>query len=260
MAEQTTIRSKSASRIVPSAWPGTLLALSIASCPLAITCAQTATAVPLDSVVAVVNRQPILSSDVDDDIQLSVLDPVPGGQAEITRQAALDELISRALIQQQIRQEDLPAIQPTPAEVNARLGDIRKQLPVCVRAHCDTDEGWKAFLAAHNLTQARVRIYVRNRMEILRFIEQRFRQGIQISEQQVEAYYHDTLLPQYPVGESVPPLTQVTSRIQEILLEQQVNELFDNWLENLRTQGDVEILDPSLQPADVPPVRGDSSE
>ena len=264
MAEQATIRSKCASRIVRPPWPGILLALLTSSWFALISpdvgFAQVANAAPLDSVVAVVNRQPILSSDIDDDIQLSVLDPAPGAHGVTTRQAALDELISRALIQQQIRQEDLPAIQPSAAEVQARVEEIRRQLPACVRAHCDTGEGWKAFLAAHNLTQARVRIYVRNRMEILRFIEQRFRQGIQISEQQIETYYHDTLLPQYPVGDSVPSLNQVSSRIQEILLEQQVNALFDNWLDNLRSQGDVEILDPSLQSGEVSPVRGDGSE
>ncbi len=212
-------------------------------------CAQTAPEVPLDSVVAVVNRQVILSSDIDDDIQLSVLDPAPGAKDTLTRQRALQELISRALIQQQIRQEDLPAIQPSSSQVTARLEEIRKQLPACVRAHCDTQAGWKAFLAEHDLTQYRVQAYLRNRMEILRFIEERFRQGIQITPQQIENYYHDTLLPQYPAGASVPPLRQVASRIEEILLEQQVNVLFDNWLDNLRGQGNVEIVDPALRAA-----------
>ena len=238
--------------------------LSIAVCLAFVSpipgCAQTGAAVPLDSVVAVVNRQAILSSDIDDDIQLSVLDPAPGAHAVMTRQRALDELISRALIQQQIRREDLPAIEPRGAEVTARLDEIRRQLPACVRAHCETDAGWKAFLAAHNLTQYRVQAYLRNRMEILRFIEERFRQGIQISEQQIETYYHDTLLPQYPAGASVPPLSRVSSRIEEILLEQQVNELFDSWLENLRSQGDVEILDPTLEAAQSPAGAGDGSE
>src|SRR6185437_12575674 len=222
--------------------------------------AQAATTVPLDIVIAVVNGQVILQSDIDDDIQLSVLDPVPGATGALTRQRALEELISRALIQQQIRQEDLPAIQPSEAEVIARLDEIRKQLPTCVRVDCSTDAGWKSFLTAHGLTQYRVEAYLRNRMEILRFIEQRFRQGIQIGEQQIETYYHDTLVPEYPAGTSIPPLKEVSKRIEEILLEQQVNELFDNWLDNLRGQGDVEILDPSLEAARTPAAHGDGSE
>ena len=126
---------------------------------------------------------------------------------------------------------------------------LRKQLPVCVRQNCATDTGWNAFLESHGLTIERVEAYLRYRLEILSFIEQRFRQGIQISQQQIETYYHDTLLPQYAPGERIPPVDQVASRIQEILLEQQVNMLFDTWLNNLRQQGDVEVLDPDLTPS-----------
>jgi hypothetical protein len=44
-------------------------------------------------------------------------------------------------------------------------------------------------------------------------------------------------------------LDQVAPRIQEILLQQQVNAMFDGWLDSLRKQGEVEILDPSLETA-----------
>jgi hypothetical protein len=94
-----------------------------------------------------------------------------------------------------------------------------------------------------------VEAFVGYQLEILNFIEQRFRQGIQISQQQIEDYYHQTLLPQYKLGETAPSLDQVAPRIQEILLEQQVNVLFDNWLNSMRQQGDVEVLDPALQAA-----------
>jgi peptidyl-prolyl cis-trans isomerase SurA len=206
----------------------------------------------LDRVVAVVNKHVILASDLDDEIRLSVLDPNTVHQVEITRQQALDQLISRALIEQQIRQQDIESIEPSQEDVDARLHEIRTELPICVRQNCASDAGWKAFLAAHGLTAERVEAYLRYRLEILRFIEQRFRQGIQISPQQIETYYHDTLLPQYAPDETVPPLDQVTPRIQEILLQQQVNQLFDNWLTDLRRQGDVEVLDPELAPQPAP--------
>ncbi len=217
---------------------------------------SSASPVVLDRAVAVVNKHVILASDLDDEIRLSVLDPNTVLQVEITRQQALDQLISRALIEQQIRQQDIEAIEPPQSEVDARLHEIRTELPVCARQNCASDAGWKAFLAAHGLTAERVESYLRYRLEILRFIEQRFRQGIQISPQQIETYYHDTLMPQYAPGETIPPLAQVAPRIQEILLQQQVNQLFDNWLTDLRRQGDVEVLDsdlaPQLAPAPAP--------
>ena len=211
--------------------------------------------VVLDRVVAVVNNQAILSSDIDEEIRLSVLDAGMGGPGVLTRKHALDQLIGRALIQQQIRQQDAQAAGPSQAEVDARLLEIRKEIPACVRQNCASDTGWKAFLAVHGLTEERVETYLRYRLEILSFIEQRFRQGIRISPQEIQTYYHDTLLPQYANGEPAPALDKVAPRIEEILLQQQVNVLFDGWLNNLRKQGEVEVLDPALATPEAP---GDS--
>jgi hypothetical protein len=205
----------------------------------------------LDRIVAVVNNHAILSSDLDDEIRLSVLDPGRGGLGALTRQRALEQLIGRALIQQQIRQEDEQAVDPSQTEVDARLIEIRRELPACVRANCATDAGWNAFLAAHGLSAERVETYLRFRLEILSFIERRFRQGIQISPQEIATYYHDTLLPQYTAGEAIPSLDKVSPRIEEILLQQRVNAMFDDWLRNLRKQGDVEVLDPALEPPET---------
>jgi peptidyl-prolyl cis-trans isomerase SurA len=211
---------------------------------------QAASPVVLDRVVAVVNKKAILASDLDDEIRLSILEPRRGG-GELTPQRALQQLISRTLIDQQMRQEDAQVNKPSQADVNARIEEIRKELPACRPVNCTTDAGWQAFLAEHGLTADRVQAYIRYRLEILSFIERRFRQGIQISQQQVESFYHDTLLPQYKPGENAPELSQLASRIQELLLQQQVTTLFDSWLKNLRQQGDVEVLDPSLETADA---------
>jgi peptidyl-prolyl cis-trans isomerase SurA len=208
--------------------------------------------VVLDRVVAVVNNQAILQSDLDEEMRLSVLEPNMPGRGPETPESALRRLISRALIRQQIREEDAQTAEPTSKQVNERIDDLRHQLPACVRAHCATAAGWKTFLTAHNLTESAVRNYLQNRLEILNFIELRFRQGIHISQQEISDYYQDTLLPQYLVGEPTPPLKQVAPRISEILLQQKVNQLFSGWLDNLRQQGEVEVLAPELEAAAQP--------
>ena len=211
--------------------------------------AGTTDTITLDRVIAVINRQVILQSDLEDEMQLSVLDPSTIGNARDTKQQALDRLISRTLIQQQIQQENIPAAEPTPAEIAARLKEIRTDLPACVRADCASDDGWKEFLAHHELSPARVDKYLRNRLQILSFIELRFRQGIRITPEEIETYYRETLLPQYPSGQTPLPLQQVSTRIEEILLQQRVNALFDTWLSNLRTQGQIQVLDSTLERA-----------
>jgi hypothetical protein len=118
--------------------------------------------------------------------------------------------------------------------------------------NCASDTGWNAFLTAHGITAAEVQSYMRMRLEILGFIENRFRQGIRIAPSEIEDYYKKTLIPQYPKGETPPSLDSVAPRIEEILLQQQVTALFVAWLENLRKQGDVEVLDPAFLSASSP--------
>ena len=213
----------------------------------------------LDRVVAVVNNHAILSSDIADALRYSILDPESGNGGSLKPRDAMEQLVSRSLIQQQITEEDATLAQPSDAQVQARIQQIRRDLPICVREHCESDTGWEAFLLAHELTEAEVVRYERMRLQILGFIETRFRQGIRISDEDTEAYYRQTLLPQYARGGgSAPPLAEVAPRIQEILLQQQVNLLFTSWLDSLRKQGDVEVLDPALEsPQDAQTKTGD---
>jgi hypothetical protein len=212
--------------------------------------------VTLDRVVAVVNERAILASDLSDEIRLSVLEPNARNSGNETPQAALQRLISRSLIRQQIREEDAQTIRPTADEVATRIADLRKNLPICLLENCTSDAGWSAFLMEHGLTQRRVELYMRARLEILRFIEMRFRQGIRIPQEDIQAYYDKTLLPQYPAGEKAPPLAQVAPRIEEILLQERVSALFTGWLDNLRKQGEVEVLDPTLEATATPTNAG----
>jgi hypothetical protein len=229
---------------------------AMASIPVLAQQPQSASPVVLDRVVAVVNNQAILASDLDTEMRLAVLDPGRVGRGALTPQRALQQLISRALIEQQVRQEDIDATEPTQEEVAARLGEIRKELPACVRQNCASEDGWKTFLASHDLTPEGVESYLRHRLEVLAFIELRFRQGISISHEEIETYYHDTLVPQYAAGEKIPPLDQVAPRIAEILLQQKVNVLFSGWLDNLRKQGEIEVLDPALEANEAPAKQG----
>jgi hypothetical protein len=230
------------------AWPQRLLPIFAFAvfAQLSSMAQQSSEPVVLDRVVAVVNDRAILESDVKEETRLAVLEPSGAEGRPENPQAALQRLISRTLIRQQIREEDEQTALPTPDEVASRIAEIRKELPICVREDCATDPGWQAFLSRHDLTQQQVESYLRDRLATLRFIEERFRQGVRVSQDEIATYYRDTLLPQYQPGQTVPPLEQVAPRIQEILLQQHVNTLFGDWLDNLRKQGQVEVLDHSL--------------
>ena len=202
----------------------------------------------LDRVIAVVNNQVVLESDLDLEIRLFHLLPI-NDRRDSSPPKALERLTTRALIEQQILQEDPHGLEIAPRDLEDSLAELRQNLPACKHRDCNSPAGWSDYLSTLGLTSERVTAYWSHRMAVLRFIEERFRSGIRIEPEEIQKYYHETLAPQYAKPDEVPPLASVSPRIQEILLQQRVNALFNDWLKSLRDQGQVEILDPELASA-----------
>ena len=128
-------------------------------------------------------------------------------------------------------------------ELDAQLMTLRKDIPACKQYHCETDAGWKKYLGDHGFTVEEFRERWRQRMELLKFIEVRFRNGIRISDDEIKAYYEKTMLPEYAKRNATPPkLETISPRIEEVLLQQQVGNLLRDWLTSLRAQGRVRIM------------------
>ena len=213
----------------------------------------------LDRVVAVVNNQVILESDLELETRIFHLLPI-GDAADYTAPKALERLITRALIEQQIVLEDPHGMEVDAQQVEESLKELRQSLPACKRRDCESANGWQTYLLTLGLTPDRVQSYWSDRMAILRFIEQRFRSGIRISPEEIEKYYRNDLLPRYAKPSDAPALQKLSPRIQEILLQQQVNALMNDWLKSLQSQGQVEVLDASLRGSvTAAPTKVDSS-
>ena len=206
-------------------------------------------ATELDRVVAVVNNQAILASDLDFEMHVFKLLPI-GSRRDLTPASSLERLTTRALIEQQILQQDPHGMDVSPKDLNDSLDELRQNLPACKQRDCSTEAGWAAYLATLGLTPDRVADYWAHRMAVLRFIEMRFRSGIRVTPEEIAAYYKDSLVPKYAKPEDAPPLEKISPRIQEILLQQRVNLLLNDWLKSLQDQGQVEILDPALRKPD----------
>ena len=199
--------------------------------------------VVLDRVVANVDGQAILASDVDDEMRFSALQPEFEPPSDRTPQKALNRVIDRALIDQQ------RALQPGVAvisqkEVDDAVAAMRKQIPVTAQFNCETAAGWQAFLAAHGFTPKEVEERVRERLGILKFIDVRFGVATQVSNDDVRKYYDQVLAPELKKDNAeAPDFRTVAARIREILRQQQVSSMIDVWLKNLRAEGQVQILD-----------------
>jgi parvulin-like peptidyl-prolyl isomerase len=198
--------------------------------------------VSLDRVVAVVNGDLILESELEAEERFSAFQPISEPQP-ISRERLIERLIDRELILERLRlQPDAPI---TDEQVDAQLATLRKTIPECAVYQCETDAGWAKFIADQGFTLEEVRERWRVRMEVLQFVEERFRMGIRIQQSEIDDYYKKTLVPAFQQRNATPPAeATVADRIQEVLLQQQVTALLDDWLKALRAQGSVQIVKP----------------
>jgi hypothetical protein len=200
--------------------------------------------VVLDRVIGVINGDVLLESDVKEELRFAALEPFAVSPGSDTLKRAARRLANRTLILQQLKEQQGLGIKITDEQVQQALMDLRTHLPVCRRYKCTSEEGWKAFLAANDLTEAEVFAHWKQRLAILKFIDIRFRSGIRISNEEIEAYYQKSILPVFERQKEKPPtLAEISPRIQEILLQQHVNVLLQDWLKSLREEGSVQILD-----------------
>ena len=197
----------------------------------------------LDRVVAIVNGDLILDSDVDEERRFAAFDPYRDASARFTRERAIERLINRDLIRQQIKlqpQDEIPD-----ADVTKEIEQLRRTIPACQRYNCGSKAGWDRFLADQGFTEATLFARWKLRMETLEFISERFQSGVNITPEQIKAYYRNTMLPEYARQHATPPkLETISGQIEEVLLQRQVSNLLVDWLQSLRAQGSVVVLHP----------------
>lgn len=199
----------------------------------------------VDRMVAVVNKQVILQSELDDAahieflLQGKPLSAVTGPEMD----AVLDRLIDQALLQQQI--VDNSVLEFATDEVANQIRDVRSNIPGATE-----DEKWLAMLAAYGVNEHDVALHIDAQLRILKFIDLRFRTLARADRASVANYYNQKLIPELrKQGAAEPPLSQVSDRIEEILTEQRINELLNSWLQALRSQANIEKMNIASQSA-----------
>lgn len=198
----------------------------------------------VDRVVAIVNGQIVLDSDVNEELRFEAIQPYPNAAgAQPTRSREIERLINRDLILQQARLQT--EIDITTADADKEILGLRKTLPGCKNGACATDAGWADYLRSKGFSVPEFRTRWRERMNVLAFIQERFGAGTIVTEGQVREFYQNTMLPQYKKAHAKPaPLPSVEPRIREILQQQQVSSLLRDWLQSLRAQGSITVLHP----------------
>jgi hypothetical protein len=143
------------------------------------------------------------------------------------------------LLEQQISKE--ADLDPDSEELKGALTDLQKQLPEAA-----TEDGWKRLLSSYGLTQQDVEEHLTSQMRVLRFVDLRFRDLVRVDKTAVETYYQQKFVPEMRQrGATEPPaVSEVSAKIEKILVEQRIDEMLDRWLEALRGQAHIQRMLP----------------
>ena len=204
----------------------------------------------LDRIVATVNQKPILASDLDDAAHFEALQrgTLPGAM-EINRRAVLNRVIERELICQQMPD----TFEPTQEAIENHIREIRTQFPTA-----KSDVAWSDLLASFGFDDSSLRDDVRLQLKVVHFLDVRLRPTVRVESEEVSDYYSKTLVPRLKAaGATAEPMDKLKDKIQEVLLQQKMTEVFDAWVANLKSQGSIRVLDPELStPTSAAPDKG----
>ena len=146
--------------------------------------------------------------------------------------ATLEHVRERLTYQVLLSQEETP-VSADQAECERmaaeRLAALRKEFA--------RPEDFQAALQELGMTEPQVLARIAQQELTLRLIDQRLRPAALPSDDEVADYYHRTFLPDFQKqngGAAAPPLSEVESQIREVLTQKRINELLDQWIEELK--------------------------
>lgn len=203
----------------------------------------------VDRVVAVVDEDPILDSDIERVVHLGLLPEVVGESAAAGRRRALDLAIEQKL---RLHEVDRFGFEETPlALLDRQMEETRSRFP--------SEGAFRAELARLGLDETSLRQLLARQLSVLAYVEERLGPRVFVSVDDIGHYYNEELLPQLArdgvAPTDIPALESVRESIRAVLRERRLNEEIDRWTADLRGKADVvDYLDREARP--LPPVVG----
>lgn len=198
----------------------------------------------VDRIVAVVDEDPILLSDIRRAVAFGLVEAIPGEDPTRRDRRVLDGLIDQRLRLHEVERHDFSPIPPE--EVDRQVERIR--------AGFDDPAELRRNLERLGLNDDGLALLVARQLRVLIYVEKRLGPRVFIRTEDIRAYYDDVLTPEMARrGQEPPPLVEVREGIRDILYEKEINAEIDAWTEELRLEADVvDYLDRAA--TGLPPV------
>lgn len=187
----------------------------------------------IDRIAVTVGKHAIKLSDIDRDLRVTeFLNRKPLSLNSNARRAAAERLIDQVLIRDEIEQARYA--RPADSDVETLLNRIRQERFEASDARLQQE------LAAYGLTEDQLRQQLLWQLEVLRFIDQRFRSGVLVTDDDVRSYYEQhraDLALENPQNASLEALEP---KIRQSLEGERINQNFAQWLEEARQRNRIQ--------------------
>jgi len=190
-------------------------------------CASASPAVVLDRVAVVVNQHVIKSSDIDRAVRLTDFlnnERVANNAAE--KKKAADRLIDQEVIRTEVATGRYS--RPPEKDAEALLAQIRRE------RFGGSETRLKQALGQYGITEDELRAQLLWQLTVLRFINERFRPGVLISDDEIRNYYEQHR------SSFRGTLESASSAIRTSLEGEQINQQFETWLQGARGRATIE--------------------
>ena len=197
-----------------------------------------------DRVMAVVDEDPILASELERVIALGLVQPLPGEEDVKFRRRILNGLVEERL---RFHEIDRFGFEQVPVDmIEKHVAQIRARFP--------SEEAYRKTLRDLGLSQQALRQIVARQLMVLTHVEEQLGPRVFVSLDDITAYHRNVLTPEMQKrGQPVPPVDEVRDQIRAVLKEQRLNEELAKWTEELRRAADIHVY--FDKPADqLPPV------
>jgi peptidyl-prolyl cis-trans isomerase SurA len=194
----------------------------------------------IDRIAIVVRDRIIKDSDIDRDIRVvDFLNQEKLSFGEAARRSAANRLIDQAIILREIQVGEYRG--PTDQEAEHLLEQTQSE-------RHQTPAQFVRTLDQYGLTRDQLRQYLKWQLTVLRFIDDRFRPGILVTDQELEEYYRDhTSEFRTTAGGQAKSLEEARDDIRNTITEQRINQQFDAWIQARRKATAIQYREESLK-------------
>lgn len=203
-------------------------------------CCLPAAGVVIDRIAVIVDKHVVKASDIDRDVRVTeFLNRTPLDTSPNAKRQAAQRLIDQTVIREEMDKGGY-------SKSNAEEVDGVVNHMVADRFGASKARFEQA-LSQYGTTEAQLRMQLQWQLDVLTFINDRFRPGVLVTEEQVKSYYEQhraDLQRQFPQLKTYDALTP---KIRASLEGEQLNKSFEDWLGEARKQDRIVYRQEALQ-------------